>query len=388
MRRPPSRYCYAYAAVGGSPRFPQPAASTGHARLLWMRFAATAWAALALLAGCMRFGYGPDQNRLDGGFDAGMMAHPDASTSPSGTAAVGGSTVSGAGANAGTAGTGRVSAGASGGGRSGSGGMDAGRIPDSGGTDSVTSDSGPVDSGVLDSGVMDSGPVDSGTIDAGTVDTPDPRWTEDCPGLPSVLFCDEFEDGLTKWNYSVINRGTATVSTNFKSKGSYALRADTMASTSNSQSQARQGVKAFGHRKSGDLWARYFYYLPSYVSVTQKFSTAVISEYEEPWLGFSVLIFPDGIGIESLSTSKKVNTTFPRDQWVCIEMHVQIDPLAGTFEFFMNGTHITSLVGMDTLPDQGYTSFELGVHYANFNQAAITTYADDVKLGTVRLGCN
>ena len=271
--------------------------------------------------------------------------------------------------------------------------MDAGPMQGSGGMgsgtlDSGIQDSGPVDSGVIDSGVKDSGPIDSGAIDAGSVDTPDPRWTEDCPGVPSVLFCDDFEDGLTKWNYSVLNRGTAIPSTNYASNGVNSLRADTMASTSNSQSKARQGVEAFGHRKSGDLWGRYFYYLPNYVSITQKVSTGVISELEDPWLGFSVLILPDGVGIESGATSKKVSTAFPRNQWVCIEMHVQIHASAGTFEFFINGMPMAALTGLDTLPDQGYTSFEVGVHYANFNQGAITSYADDVKLGTSRLGCN
>ena len=354
-----------------------------------MRFAAPAGAVLALLAGCVRFGYGADPRRL-GGVDAGT--HPDASMSNSAPAADGG-TKAGAGKNAAAGGTGGAGAFSGDGGRSGNAGMDAGRMQGSGGTSSGTPDSGAQDSGVVDAGkadsaVLDSGKADSGTIDAGAVDTPDPRWTEDCPGEPGVLFCDQYEDGLSKWSYSVITRGTALPSTNLSSKGSYSLRADTMASTSSSQSQARQCVKAFGHRKSGDLWARYFYYLPSYIKLTDKFSTGVISEFEDPWLGFSVLIFPDGVGIESGLEYRKVNTKFPPDQWVCVEMHVQIHDSAGMFEFFMNGTQIASLANIDTLPDQGYTSFDLGIHYANFNQGALTTYADDVKLGTTRLGCN
>lgn len=358
-----------------------------------MRVAAPAWTALALVSGCVRFGYGPEQSRLDAGFDAGLVTHPDASASDSGLAADGGNTKAGAGMNAAAGGTAGAGAASGSGGRSGSGGIDAGRMQSSGGTgtpDSGARDSGPLDSGMLDAGATDSGTVDAGAIDAGAVDTPDPRWTEDCPGVPSVLFCDEFEDGLTKWSYPVQYRGTATPSTDYKYKGSYALRADTMASTSSAQSKARQGVEAFGHRKSGDLWARYFYYLPDYVSLTKKISTAVISELEDPWLGFSVLIFPDGVGIESGDSSNKVSTTFPRNQWVCVEMHVQIHASAGTFEFFMHGmpTAVTSLTGLDTLPDKGYTSFEVGIHYTDFNQAAVTTYADDVKLGTSRLGCN
>jgi hypothetical protein len=329
----------------------------------------------------------------------GSVAEADAAADSSkikaGSGGMGGMLAAGSGGVVGAAGK---AAGGSGGGGVGGVGMDAGPMQDAGATDagatdagtidSGAADSGPMDAGVTDSGAPDAGPVDSGTPDSGTTDPVDPIWTEDCPNVPGVIFCDDFEGGLGKWDYTVHTRGSTAVSTDYKHGASYSFRASTSASTATSQSQARRGVKAFGHRKSGDLWARYFYYLPSSVSVTQKFSTGVISEYEQPWLGFSVLVFPDGIGIESLGTSRKVNTSFPRNQWVCIEMHVLIDPSAGAFEFFMNGSKITSLIAMDTLPDQGYTSFEVGVHYADFYQGAITAYTDDVKLGTSRLGCN
>lgn len=254
-------------------------------------------------------------------------------------------------------------------------------------SDSGGADSGAIDAGAQDSGLLDAGAPDSSAKDSGSTDPVDPSWTEDCPGLPSVLFCDDFEDGLGKWDYQVHMRGSTGVSTDYKRAGGYSLRASTSASTSNSQSQARQGVKVFGHRKSGDLWARYFYYLPSSVTLTQKLSTGVISELEEPYFGFSVLIFPDGIGVENGGVSRRVNTPFPRNQWVCVEMHVQIHATDGAFEVYMNGSKVTSILG-DTLPDQGYTSFEAGVHYADFNQGAINAYTDDVRLGTARIGCN
>ena len=345
-----------------------------------MRFAAPAWAALALLTGCVRFGYGPDARKHDGS-EAGTTAPGDASTSDAGFPGVGGAGGADSGLNAPD------------GGAAGSGGMDAGRMLDSGGAGSGSSgsgamDAGPTDSGAHDSGAMDSAAQDTGTTDAGTPDTPDPRWTEDCPDVPGVLFCDSFEDGLSKWDYAIQSRGTVSVSTTVASNGSHALRADTMASTSNERSMARQATTALGHRTSGHLWARFFYYLPSYVNVTQKLSVGVLSEIEDPWLGFSVLIVPTGIGIESRATEQTIGTVFPRDQWVCVEMHVQIDPSAGRFEFFLDGAGGLALNNRNTLPARGYTSFEVGVHYANFNQGPITAYADDVMLGTERLGCN
>jgi hypothetical protein len=352
-----------------------------------MRLLAPGWIALALTTGCLRFGYAADPGLLDAGFDSGVV-RPDAAVPDAGTAADSGKTFDGGGG---------MDAAVSG--------MDANVFVGDGGTDPM--DAGLEDSGVLpasDSGAAgsaidaetdpgvdsgtDSGMIDAGAPDPGTTDPVVAAWTEDCPNMPGVLFCDDFEDGLTKWDYPVHVRGTTAVSTDAKRAGSYSLRSTTSASTSNQQAQARRGVKAFGHRKSGNLWARYYYYLPSSVTLTDKFSTGVISEYEDPWLGFSVLIFPDGIGLESRGTTRKISTTFPRNEWVCIEMHVVVHATAGVFEFFMNGDPIIGLSSINTVPAMGYTSFEVGVHYANFGQGAITSYTDDVKLGTARLGCD
>jgi hypothetical protein len=352
-----------------------------------MRFAAPAWIALALTAGCMRFGYGSEPRKLDGGFDSGS-SRPDGSLAARDAAADGGDVMDGGGMDAAIGGDAAAADAGnlpSSGGGSGSLALDAGRMLDAGTQDAAAADTGTVDAGMPDSGMIDSGMIDSGT----TGSEVDPLWTVDCPGIPGVLFCDDFEDGLTKWSYPVHIRGTTDVTTDYRRTTGYSMRANTSSSTATVQSAARRGVKAFAHRKSGDLWARYYYYLPSWVTLTEKLSSGVISEYEEPFMGFSVTIFPDGVGIESQSISRKVTTTtFPRNQWVCVEMHVQIDASAGKLEFFMNGSQVTSLIGLDTLPDQGYTSFEVGVHYANFNQGAITVYTDDVMLGTSRLGCN
>jgi hypothetical protein len=356
-----------------------------------MRFPAAAWTAVAFTAGCLRFGYGAAPSKLDSGFDSGI-AGTDGSVSGPDPATDSGSGMDSGGMDAAisgeTAGADASDGPADGGGSS-SGASDAGALMDSGANDagmiSVMMDSGTVDSGTRDSGTTDSGTTDSGT----TTSEVDPRWTEDCPGVPSILFCDDFEDSLVKWSYPVHVRGSTAVTTDYKRMGSYALRASTSASTATEQSQARRGVRAYGGRKSGDLWARYYYYLPSSVTLSNRFSSGVISEYADPFFGFSLMIYPDGVGIESGAISRKTTTTtFPRDQWVCVEMHVQIHASAGLFEFYMNGSPAIALKNLDTLPEQGYTSFEIGVHYAPFNEGAITVYADDVKLGTSRVGCN
>jgi hypothetical protein len=371
--------------------------------MMRMRFAAPASLALALTAGCLRFGYGDDPKRVDGGFDAGR-GRLDGSTAD---AAADGGKVSDAGGRSMDAAVSSDAAGADAGTMRGDGGgnmlTDAGGMQDAGMQDAAAPDAGKrdagmvgmmdagmLDAGMLDAGMRDAGAIDAGMVDSGFVSEVDPRWTEDCPGMTGVLFCDDFEDNsFAKWSYPVETQGTTSVSTVQRHGGTYALRARTSASTSSVQSKARQGVKAYDHRMSGDLWARYWYYLPNTINVTDKFSIGVISEYEDPYFGFSVVIFPDGVGLERGATQKKVSSpTFPRNQWVCVEMHVVIHPSAGMFELYLDSQHITSMVSEDSLPDRGYTSFEVGVHYANFNQGAVTAYVDDVRLGTSRLGCN
>jgi len=366
-----------------------------------MRYSALASIALALTGGCLRFGYAPDLSTSDAGFDAAVSL-PDADVLDAALAADGGTAADASSMDAAAGGdaalpdasTLAADSGRDAGGTDGAALRDAAATPDAGtadagASDAGTADAGAADAGPSDSGAPDAGPSDAGSTDPGTTDPVDPAWTEDCPNMPGVLFCDDFESGFDKWDYSVHIRGSTAVTTDYKRGGTYSLRASTSASTSSQQSQARRSVKALGHRKTGDLWARYFYYLPSSVTLTQKISIGVISEYEDPFFGFSVLVYPDGVGLENGLVSRKTNiTTFPRDQWVCVEMHVLVDPSAGKFEVFLNGAQMTSLIAIDTEPDQGYSLFEVGVHYANLNQGPVTAYADDVMLGTRRLGCN
>ncbi len=42
----------------------------------------------------------------------------------------------------------------------------------------------------------------------------------------------------------------------------------------------------------------------------------------------------------------------------------------------------------DTLPDMGYTSVDIGIHYADLGQGPVTAYVDDVIAGFQRYGCN
>lgn len=49
-------------------------------------------------------------------------------------------------------------------------------------------------------------------------------------------------------------------------------------------------------------------------------------------------------------------TTFPRDRWVCVEMHVFIDPIAGVYEAYLDAALALSSGMMDTTTANGTTA--------------------------------
>lgn len=238
---------------------------------------------------------------------------------------------------------------------------------------------GPMDSGI-DSGSTDPGddagaePADGGAIDP-------------CPDRSDALFCDGFEDpAFSRWSYAVVTNGTVTRSTTRVHSGAGSLRATT--SLSEEHSFARYGVRVFDHQKSGEVWLRYYYYLPSSSDVDATFSSGLIAEIEPPYFGISLLIRPDGLDLSTGSTFIRSTNVFPRDRWVCVELHVQIDAVAGIAEAYLDGSRLVRSSAMKTLPSNGYTNIDVGVHYTNPGQGPVEVFVDDVAAGDQRVGCN
>lgn len=338
--------------------------------------------ALTLVSGCVRFGYDsrspardpkPDASHEDAGGMRNDGSISDAGSDASGMdASKQDATVSDAGPDSGK--------------------LDGGPNPNDGsmqdGSD-PSKDASIQDSGASDGGPVDSGPEDAATpdagVDSGSVPT---KW---CPERTDAVICDDFESGtLTRWEYSISTNGTFALTTVNAHSGTSAVRATTQTSTTRN-SEARRGTKAFDHVTSGDIWMRYWYYVPSSVSVNQGFSTCPIAEIEPPYFGFALQLRPSDVAIGVEATrygSTTGNTAFPRDQWVCVEIHTQIDASQGRFEAYLNGTLVVQSPLTDTLPDMGYTSVDIGIHYADLSQGPVTAYIDDVIAGFQRYGCD
>jgi hypothetical protein len=245
----------------------------------------------------------------------------------------------------------------------------------------------PEDTGVPNDGAMPEpmdAEMDSGSNDADVVDS---GSSELCTERSDALFCDGFEDpDYTRWSYTVIKNGAADRTTTRAHSGVASLKATTGAAAPDNA--ARRGAKAFAHQKSGDIWLRYYYYVPTSTVVNRAFSTCVVEEIEPPFFGFALLILPSRVDIGAFDQMYQGTMAFPRDRWTCVELHVQIDAVAGFFEAYLDGALAVRSPATDTLPDMGYTSVDVGIHYTDSTQGPVEAYVDDVVAGNTRVGCN
>lgn len=326
--------------------------------------------ALTLTFGCTRFGYDarplPRDPKLDASqLDAGVMPPIDSAISDAGHQMDATAMDASKPSDASAIDTGIITP------------LDA-KMPDDA---HVATDSsiGAMDSGAMDSGDMLDSSLEDSAVDSGT--------KELCPENSNLLFCDGFEDtNLNRWSYTVLENGSVDRSTARYRSGAASLRATTGAA--GSTNEARKGVEVFGHQKSGDIWARYYYYLPSTVTISSYFSSGVVEEIEPPYFGFSLLILPNHVAIEADGLRYEGTMAFPRNKWTCVELHVQIDPAAGFFEAYIDGALAARSTATDTLPDMGYTSVDVGVHYTEPSQGSVTAYVDDVVAAHTRTGCD
>ena len=223
--------------------------------------------------------------------------------------------------------------------------------------------------------------------DAGAADSGKPTIYEKCPELPGVLFCDSFEDpSFKRWAYTVTHNGTLTLTTDQAHTGATSLHAVTGPPAS--LTEARRATDVLDHQKSGHAWMRFYNWVPGTVVVTEHFAVAVMGEVEVPWHGYELRILPNGIDINSTPGVYPSAKTFPRDRWVCVELHVYIHPSAGFYEAYLDGDLVlTSTPPANTLPAMGLTVAEVGVKYAPQNQDSVEVYVDDVAVATTRIPC-
>ena len=246
---------------------------------------------------------------------------------------------------------------------------DAAAPSDAAPDDAAANDAAPNDAALSDAAVGDGGP------------------TNFCPDGSAALFCDGFEDPtFSRWSFKVLSNGTLTRSTTRSRTGAGSLRATTGAASAGTA--ARYATEVLARQMSGEIWLRYYYYLPSSTLVNTFFSAGVVSEISPPYDGFALIVHATRVDIAALGITYTGTLQFPRDRWTCVELHVQIDPTAGIYEAYLDGMLAVRSSPTDTLPADGYTSAEVGVHYADVAQGPLDVYVDDVVVANTRIACD
>jgi hypothetical protein len=229
---------------------------------------------------------------------------------------------------------------------------------------------------------------DAGAADSGVV------ASQKCLERPGAVFCDSFEapdPDFMLWSFESLTNGTVARSMTRARTGQWSLRS---ATTQGAGTQARLATLELNKQMSGDAWMRFYNWVPASVDIQQHFSIGIISEADIPWNGFEVRILKGDIVDLNTSSALVVvdgvtpKVTYTRDAWVCVEMHVFIDAIAGFYEAYLDSTLAVRSPMTDTTTASGYSAAEVGVHYAPTDQGPVELFVDDVVVARSRIGCD
>lgn len=204
---------------------------------------------------------------------------------------------------------------------------------------------------------------------------------------PTALLCDGFEPVDVAWDYQVEDFGSVTRSEERGAQGDAALKIEIdMIDQFKAARWGKNAVLEF--LDSGELHIREYIFMPSTTVVADQLSIMVTGNLVDPFPSANVLLTPGLIHavVEREDTSKPFE--FPRDRWVCIELHLQIDNAAGSISVDVDGETIVSATSLDTRVGGGYSNIDVGFHYATPAQPGSTMFVDEVVAATAPIGCD
>lgn len=260
--------------------------------------------------------------------------------------------------------------------------MDAGREPDAG-----------RDSGASDSGASDSGASDSGAIDAFAPDAPDVGTPLDETGCDDAhldaIFCDGFESGaaMPEWE-GVETQGAATAAWTaaLSYRGGGAFESVTSEASARSLLNKEDSLGVF---TSGEVHLRAYVYVPSAPGV-ENGALFFVSQAVSPWHGIAVNLLAGrelSLYIEGTGLSVDSGRVMPADEWVCLELHVQVG-VAGSVALDMNGTEVLRRSGTDTTTSTGYAAFTIGLSWTDATTTAARALYDEIVFDDAPIGCD
>ncbi len=204
---------------------------------------------------------------------------------------------------------------------------------------------------------------------------------------PGALLCESFDAPLSS-DYAVWSTDTTVASLQeclvYQGAGAFRFRSPTYGAV---QTQMRLSEPI----SSGPLYARFYAYVPSWMTVPTYFALFELWHQEGSSDGkISVeLIAEDTLELQVIpneSTHPSSPRAFPRDQWVCLELGLDVAAQDGAFSLSVNGTSVIEATDVVTLP-QGPISIAVVEGLPSEDSTGAELALDELVVATEPIGC-
>lgn len=224
-----------------------------------------------------------------------------------------------------------------------------------------------------------------GTIDAITAIDAIALDDTSCDELAGLRLCEPFDTGSSLPTVTADAPSTLTFDTARPYRGAASLHSHTEA---NGTPAWRLG-QALGTIDAGDLYARWYLFVSP--SITQPFASTHLLEDNLPFHGVVFGMTADGkpdLSYTGTGTGTGPDP-LPRDRWVCVQVHIVVDPTSGLVESWIDGVPAARLDALPTLPGNGYNN----VHAGHFSGGPTHTevadlWTDELAVGTLPIPCD
>jgi hypothetical protein len=205
-----------------------------------------------------------------------------------------------------------------------------------------------------------------------------------CLERPGVFFCDGFEDTPGPWSYVATGAGASVARTAEARTGASGITA--IIATSGDTADVR--VLTLGGLTTGDLYVRAWFMIRE--TSTNPIDHADLLKVSGTVEGVSVFVRQNELQVWNAMTTQGLGalTNAPRGQWFCLELHIAIDPTMGQLELFMDDQQLIQSALTETATTGGFGRLQVGIPHSEDAQGLLELAADDVSVGTARIGCS
>ncbi len=206
---------------------------------------------------------------------------------------------------------------------------------------------------------------------------------------PGVLLCEGFEAPDVEWDYEVLEGegASAARTTERGAQGSASLKINI--GGDNEFKAARWGLNVvLPSLAGGELHVREYVWMTGTTTISDQLSIMVTGNMNDPFPSANVLLTPGEIHAVVEGQDVAADFEFPRDRWVCVEIHIAIASTNGSFLIDVDGVPVAGASGLDTAVQGGYTNLDVGVHYATPAQSSAKLFIDEIVADTAAIGCN